>query len=139
MFNEFENQELVHAIAAAERGSTGELRVLIVNRCRGDVMDKARRAFEELGLTETQGRTGVLLYFCARDHKLAILGDVGIHEKVGQAFWNQIIERAIAFCREGEYLRALLLAVDEIGHAFRRHLPPEQGEGNELPDHPVYR
>lgn len=138
-FSAHEEQAIMHAVAAAERGSTGELRVLVLGRCKGDALEEAKRHFVRMGLAETRGRTGVLLLVCPRDHKAAILGDVGIHAKVGDPFWQMVIARAIGFFARGEILLGVLSAVDEIGQAFRQHLPGEAGEGNELPDRPEHR
>lgn len=127
----------MRAVQQAEKDNTGELRVVIAKRCKGDALAEAKRYFVELGLQNTRGKTGVLLYFCPRDRKIAILGDQGIHELVGQAFWNGVIAHALVLLREGEVLRALFVAIDTIGQAFRRHLPRDQGEGDELPNTPV--
>lgn len=131
---QYEEEELMHAIAAAEAGSIGELRVVILRKVKGDALAAAKRHFGELGLAETCGRSGVLLLVSTHDHKAAIIGDVGVHDKVGERFWQAVIDRAIAFFRNGELLLGLLSAVDEIGQAFRAHLPAERGEGNELPN-----
>ncbi len=80
----------------------------------------------------------MLLLVSLKDHKIAILGDIGIHEKVGDQFWQVVISRAVEHFKAGEPMRALLSAIDEIGHAFRSQLPGEKGEGNELPDHPHF-
>ncbi len=138
MFSKFENEELIHAIEQAELGSTGELRVVLLPRVKGDVLEAAKKQFIAQGLEKTKGRSGVLLLVALKDHKIAILGDIGIHEKVGDQFWGVVILRAIEHFKAGEPLRALLSAIDEIGHAFRAHLPGEKGEGNELSDRPHY-
>jgi uncharacterized membrane protein len=139
MLKRFEEDEITHAVAVAEQGSTGELRVLILERCKGDVLDEAKKRFLELGLEKTKGRTGVLLLVCPRDHKVAILGDEGIHHIVGDPFWQAVISRSISYFREGELMRGILSAIDEIGHAFRKHLPAEAGEGNELSNRPIVK
>ncbi len=134
--NRLERDEIVRAVRAAEAGNTGELRVVLPRRCHVDALDAAREAFAELGMERTRGRTGVLILFCERDHKMAILGDAGIHAHVGQEFWAAVIRLALGHAHEGEPLRALLTAIDEVGKVFRRYLPAERGEGNELPDEP---
>lgn len=130
----YEEAELMHAIAAAEAGSIGELRVVIVRKVKGDALSAAKRHFAELGLEKTRGRSGVLLLVSTGDHKAAIIGDVGVHAKVGERFWQAVIDRAIGHFSQGELLLGLLSAVHEIGGAFRAHLPAERGEGNELPN-----
>lgn len=134
LLTQYEEEELMHAIAHAEAGSIGELRVVILRKVKGDALAAAKRHFAELGLAATRGRSGVLLLVSTSDHKAAIIGDVGVHEKVGDRFWQAVIDRAIDYFSRGELLLGLLSAVDEIGHAFRDQLPAERGEGNELPN-----
>lgn len=129
-----EEAALMHAIAAAEAGSIGELRVVILRKVKGEALEAAKRHFAALGLANTRGRSGVLLLVSIRDHKAAIVGDIGVHAKVGDPFWRAVITRAIGHFSQGELLLGLLSAIHEIGGAFRDHLPAEQGEGNELPN-----
>lgn len=129
-----EEAALTHAIAAAEAGSIGELRVVLVRKVKGEALEAAKRYFAQLGLAKTRGRSGVLLLVSVRDHKAAIVGDTGVHAKVGDRFWQSVITRAIGHFSQGELLLGLLSAIHEIGGAFRAHLPGEQGEGNELPN-----
>ena len=46
-------------------------------------------------------RAGVLVYIAVADRKLAVIGDAGIHERVGQAYWDGIVGRVLAFLRDG--------------------------------------
>ena len=38
-------------------------------------------------------RHGVLIYVAVPDHKLAVIGDAGIHERVGEAYWRSARRR----------------------------------------------
>jgi len=46
--------------------------------------------FERLGMHRTAAHHGVLIYVAIEDRKLAVLGDRGIHERVGQPYWDRL-------------------------------------------------
>ena len=86
-FDELDNERIVKAIGEAERGTSAEIRVHVTRRRPPDVDAQARHRFERLGMTRTAARNGVLIYVAPNIRRFEILGDTGIHEKCGQAFW----------------------------------------------------
>ena len=122
------------AIAAAEAETSAEIRVHLDARCPGDPMARAVAVFEGLGMHRTAARHGVLVYLSVGDHKLAVLGDRGIHERVGQVYWDRLVEEVIAHLRERRHRDGLAHAVAEVGAVLRRHFPRRPDDVNELPD-----
>ena len=55
----------------------------------GDVEKVARKAFVRLGMDRTAQRNGVLIFLVPSRKRFAVLGDEGIHAKVGQDFWDE--------------------------------------------------
>jgi len=83
------NQQIVAAIGQAERQTSGEIRVFVESRCRFvNPLDRAAEVFTGLKMDQTAQRNAVLVYVALKDRQLALYGDKGIHEKVGDAFWN---------------------------------------------------
>ncbi len=78
------------AIAAAESGTSGELRVHLERACIGDPVTRAVELFEQLGMHRTALRNGVLLYLAVDDHRLAVIGDRAVHDRVGQGYWGAL-------------------------------------------------
>ncbi|HYN41822.1 MAG TPA: TPM domain-containing protein, partial [Thermoanaerobaculia bacterium] len=78
------------AISAAEHHTTGEIRVSVSTFFWGDVRKAAERAFERLGMTATVRRNGVLFFLVPSRRKFVVLGDEGIHQVVGQGFWDGV-------------------------------------------------
>jgi uncharacterized membrane protein len=97
-------------------------------------MPRAVAVFERLGMHRTAARHGVLIYVSVGDHKLAVLGDQGIHERVGQAYWERLVEAVLAHFREERPRDGLLHAVAEVGAVLARHFPRRRGDVNELSD-----
>jgi uncharacterized membrane protein len=125
---------VVAAIRAAERATTGEVRVHIDDHCDGEPLEQARRNFASLGMTATAARNGVLIYFAALDHKFAIVGDEGIHAVVGGEFWDALRDRLAARLREGRHAEGIVEAVLEVGRVLAEAFPAAADDRNELPD-----
>ena len=87
------------AIATAEAATSAEIRVHLDARCPGEALARATLVFERLGMHRTAARHGVLIYVSIEDRKLAVLGDRGIHERVGQAYWDGLVEAVLAHFR----------------------------------------
>lgn len=122
------------AIAAAEASTSAEIRVHLDARCPGDPMARAVAVFERLGMHRTAERHGVLVYVSVEDHKLAVVGDRGIHERVGQDYWESLVAAVLAHFRQERPRDGLLHAVGEVGTVLRRHFPRRPDDVNELPD-----
>lgn len=122
------------AVAAAESATSAEIRVHLDARCPGEAMARGVAVFERLGMHRTAARHGALIYVSVEDHKLAVLGDRGIHERVGQVYWERLVDAVLAHFREERPRDGLLHAVAEVGAVLRRHFPRGPGDVNELPD-----
>ena len=126
---------VVAAIRHAESRTSGEIRVFVSSRDVDDPLDRARRRFEKLGLTRTRERNAVLLYFAPVSRKFAVVGDVGVHEKCGAGFWEEIVAEVRAHLRAERFTEAVAHAVEKCGALLAQHFPPRPGGGeNELPD-----
>jgi uncharacterized membrane protein len=125
---------VTRAIGAAELRTSAEIRVHLDHRCPGEPMARAVAVFEHLGMHRTAARHGVLIYVSVGDHKLAVLGDQGIHERVGQLYWERLVDAVLAHFREERPRDGLLHAVAEVGAVLARHFPRRPGDVNELSD-----
>lgn len=134
LLSDADGLRVVEAIRAAERRTSGEIRVHVQARCPGEPLDEAARVFERLGMTHTVARNGVLIFLAVDDHKLAIAGDRGIHARVGSPFWDHLRDRLAEHLREGRAAEGLVEAIEAIGEELRRGFPSLREERNELPD-----
>lgn len=133
-FTEEEKTRLVRAIRAAEQKTSGEIRVYLERKTRGDVFKRAKRIFEKLGMTKTRLRNGILIYFSLVDHSFAVLGDQGIHDRVGDSFWQEIVSTLQSFFTRDQFLEGLEAGIQKLGEVLRKHFPYEKGDINELRD-----
>jgi uncharacterized membrane protein len=135
-----ERDLVIQAIKEAERQTSGEIRVFIESRCKFvDPIDRAGEIFWSLQMDRTQERNAVLIYVAVKDHQMAILGDEGIHQKVGSEFWRSEISKMRLHFQREHYMDALVLVIADIGQALVNHFPYDnKGDKNELPDDIVF-
>ena len=140
LFNDDDQQRIVAAIKKAEKCTSGEIRVYVEKRCRYvDPLERAVEIFAALNMEKTSARNGVLVYVALNDRQLAIFGDSGIHQKVGQTFWQQQVRNILADFNRADYAGGIASVVTEIGHALEEHFPYDRGTDiNELPDDIVF-
>lgn len=122
------------AIAAAERRSSGEIRVVIARKAHGGALDEALRTFRRLKLHETAERNAVLILLCTASHSFAILGDEGVHRYVGQEGWDGIRTGMAERFRQDDFAGGLVYAVENVGRVLAEHFPCQGCDVNELPD-----
>jgi uncharacterized membrane protein len=139
-FSEAEKQQLVAAIQQAEKQTSGEVRIFVESRCRFvDPVDRAKELFLQLGMDKTMERNGTLVYIAFEDHQVAILGDEGIHQKVGQQYWEEEVAKMIREFRSKHIIEGISQVVLDIGAALKQHFPYySETDKNELPDEIVF-
>jgi uncharacterized membrane protein len=138
-FGRRKNQKLVDAkrveaaIAAAERHTSGQIRVSLAPRFWGNVERTADKAFVRLGMTNTRERNGVLFFVVPSRRAFVVLGDRGIHAHVGQAFWDDLAQKLSAHFQRGEFTEGLLAAIAAAAEHLEMHFPRDPNTAlNEL-------
>ena len=123
------------AIQAAERQTSGEIVVSVSRWFYGSVQKAAEMTFTRLGIERTTERNGVLVFVVPARRQFVLLGDAGIHARVGQAFWDGAAEAISRRFREGDVTGALVEGIERIGTQLATHFPPSgERNVNELPD-----
>ena len=126
--------KVLAAIEAAEKRSSGEIRVFVSHQHVPDPMAAAQKQFEKLGMINTKARNGVLLFFAPHTQKFAIIGDAGIHEKCGAGFWEDIRQEMEHDLKSAKFTEAVVAGVHRVGEALARHFPRRPDDVNELPN-----
>jgi uncharacterized membrane protein len=130
-----EHDRIVHAIRNAESKTSGQIRVFI-QRGKVDVdpLIAAQKKFHRLAMHKTTERNAVLIFVAPRAHKFAVVGDKAIHEKCGEAFWQELVERMREHFRNEKFTDALVEAIEEAGQALASHFPIKSTSSGQLPD-----
>jgi uncharacterized membrane protein len=131
-FTPAEQERIVKTIAEAELHTSGEIRLHLENYCKDNELEAAGKIFAKLGMHQTAERNGVLIYIAVISHKIAIVGDEGIHQKVGSGFWDHIIEDLISGFKSGNKTEALVAAILECGQQLGTFFPRKEDDQNEL-------
>lgn len=127
--------QVVAAIRAAEQVTSGEIRVSVAPFFWGDVEKTAGKAFRRLGMEHTADRNGVLIFLVPSRRRFAILGDTGIHQKVGQAFWNDVSACLSSHFRREAFTEGLVEGIRMVGESLATHFPSAgEADRNELPE-----
>lgn len=130
-----QEKTVMNAIKEAENNTSGEIRVHIEDRCKiGDPIKRAIEMFGELHMHETELKNGVIVYVAIKDHKLAVWGDEGIHKKVGQNFWNDVLATLQKYFSAKDYETGLSEAILMIGDNLKEYFPYQSNDVNELSD-----
>ncbi len=123
------------AIEAAERMTSGEIRVSVSRFFWGSVRRVGGRAFVRLGMTATKDRNAILFFIVPSRHRFVVLGDEGIHAKVGQKFWDSVAAAMAEDFRKGAFTEGLIGGIKEAGARLAAHFPYDAAtDRNELPD-----
>lgn len=133
-FSEEEQLAIRRAIEAAEAGTSGEIRVHLDRRCPGDPLEAARAWFDKLGMRDTAGRNGALLYLAIADRKFALYGDQAIDGILPAGFWDALRDAMVAEFTRGRFVEGIAGAIAAIGEALKTHFPHATDDKDELAD-----
>jgi len=139
-FSKEENEKIVQSIRDAEECTSGEVRIFVESKCKFiDPLDRAMEIFAELKMENTEDRNAVLLYVALKDRRLAVYADKGIHEKVGDQFWQEVVKTILAHFNKENYADGISLCIKEIGEALQQNFPYNKDtDKNELPDEIIF-
>ena len=139
-FTAEEQQLIIEAIQNAERMTSGEVRVFVESKCSYmDAIDRAAELFFQLEMQKTNDRNAVLVYVAMKDRQLAVFGDEGIHNKVGNEYWSTEVKKMISNFNRENYAAGIAEVVKDIGVALTKNFPfNNDTDKNELPDDIVF-
>ena len=129
-----DHDRIVAAIQAAEKCTSGEIRVALARSKTTDPVAAAKIEFERLGMTATSARNGVLIYVAPKSRNFAVIGDTAVHEKCGDAFWSELVQVMTGHFQRGDFEAGIIHAIERAGDLLAAHFPRLPGDRNELPD-----
>jgi putative membrane protein len=98
------------------------------------VQAHAFRLFAEHGLHQTRDHSGLLILVSALERRVTILGDAGLHARVGSAGWQQHVEHLVARLRENRAADGIVEVIQRIDAALGRDFPARSDDIDELPN-----
>jgi putative membrane protein len=96
---------------------------------------RALQSFVEEEVFDTRDRTGILLFVSLREHRIEVLGDVGINEQVRPDDWAEVVARVRRGIRNDNLTEGLVEAIDMCGRLLeRKGVGIRPDDENELSD-----
>jgi uncharacterized membrane protein len=132
---ELEHDRIVAAIKEAEAKTSGQIRVYLQRgKFEEDALPRAEKKFFQLRMDKTKERNAVLIFVAPRAQKFAVIGDEGVHQKCGEQFWQELVERMRGHFLREEFTEALVEGIEAVGKLLARYFPKTGPSTNELPD-----
>jgi uncharacterized membrane protein len=117
------HKRVLAAIRAAEVKTSGEIRVLVARHKANDPVAAAQAYFHQLGMAKSPHRNGVLIFLAPRSRRFAVIGDKGVHEKCGDAFWSDLAAAMGDRFKKGEFTDGLVHGIERAGELLAGTFP----------------
>ena len=103
------------------------------------VQQAAFMEFYASGLCRTRESNGILVYLSLLERRVVVLGDRGIHEKMGDHHWEDVRDKIIRGIREGHAREGICAALESCGKALADHFPRRPDDIDELSNQIIER
>lgn len=109
-------------VGALLGSSVDPLRRLLAGADRLDerVHRRAAEAFLEEEVFDTRDRTGILLFVSLFEHRIEVVGDVGINAKVKQEEWVEVVDLIRKGILNGSLADGMVSAIERCGELLHR-------------------
>jgi putative membrane protein len=97
-----------------------------------EVEEAAITAFFREGLYRTRDETGVLIFISVFERKVWVLADRGIHSKVKDGQWDEIVSMIVDGIKNKNQAEAICKAIGEAGRILKEHFPRKADDKDEL-------
>ena len=132
---ELDHDRIASAIKAGESKTSGQIRVFLQRGTfEEDVLERARKKFVQLGMQKTRERNAILILVAPRVQKFAVVGDEGVHQKCGEPFWQELVDKMRGHFLREEFTDALVEGIESAGQLLARYFPKTAESKNELSD-----
>lgn len=99
------------------------------------VKARAMQAFIEEEVFQTKDRTGILIFMSMLEHRVMVIGDSGINDKVAQSDWQHVVEKVVQGIKSGKAADGLVEAIALCGELLhRKGVKIQDDDTNELSD-----
>jgi len=133
IFSESDLEILKSCIEKAEKATSGEIRLHVEAVCSHDVPEKrAHEVFQDLGMHQTEQKNAILIYLAYESKKFVLWGDQGIHDRVGQDFWDKQAQFLSEQLKGGNFVPGMQKVIEQLGLALGEFFPWDESDKDEL-------
>ena len=132
----FDKKQIEVAISQLEKRTSAELRVYIEHHLPKNSLnlDRSLAIFKQLEMDKTAARNAVLIYIAYKDHQCSIIGDIGIHQFVGDNFWQQQCKTMTSYFKNKQYSLGVVSTIEKIANELAKYFPLQINDIDELPN-----
>lgn len=136
-----DTKKIEQAISYLEKQTSAELRVVVERKAKKcqSAIERAEQLFSELSMQDTADRNAVLIYLSFKPHYIAVVGDKGIHAKVGDEFWQSVYSVMKIQCQQGNYTQAICQGILQVEQQLAAYFPAKPSDVNELSNEVVIK
>ena len=116
-----EHKRIHEAIKSAEDGTSGDIVLYITHRHVRDSLEAANQEFLKLRLDAATAHNSLLIFVAPKSQTFAVVGGSALHDKVGQAWWEELSELLTRHFKEGQYTDGLVDAIERAGKVLKTH------------------
>ena len=98
---------------------------------------RALQVFGQLGVWDTEGNNGVLIYVLMADRDVEIIADRAIATRVSQTEWAAVCRDMEGHFRAGRFAEGSETGITAVGRLLGKHFPGRGGDRDEQPNQPV--
>jgi putative membrane protein len=109
-------------------------RMISKDRIADAVHTRSLAAFTGQGLHHTRAETGILIFVSLLEHRVVVLADRGINEKVDPGTWNEIVNTITESLKSGNGCEGFCKAIERCGEILAQHFPRSADDRDELPN-----
>lgn len=133
MLKKEELDRISETIRLAESNTSGEIRVYVARKCKGDPLDIAYKKFNQLKMDSTELRNSVLIYVSPADRKSAIYADEGIDKLINRPdFWQETLDLMLSYFKREQIFEGICKGVLKTGDVLKELYPVSENDINEL-------
>lgn len=120
-----EQERIARAIAQAEDGTSGRIGVRVIPDGTVNALERAHREFKGIGFDRHDAENAALILVAPKARQFAVIGDRALHERVGDAFWNEVVEESRPYFQRDEIAGGVVHAVERLGAALKANFTCE--------------
>ena len=107
-------------------------RLISAERITEAVHVRSLAAFTAHGLHHTESHTGILILASLLEHRVVVLADKGINDKVQPGTWNDVVQILTNGLRSGNACDAFCKAIERCGETLAQHFPRSPGRSRRI-------
>jgi uncharacterized membrane protein len=123
-----DHDRVVSAIRAAEEKTSGDIRVLMARHKVADPVVAAQNYFNSEGMANSPHRNGILIFVAPVSRRFAVIGDLAVHEKCGDAFWTSLAQAMEGYFRSGDFTAGLVHGIERAGELLAKTFPRSKND-----------